>query len=547
MESKHAQEAGFRTRNRAVRCSKLPSKEVARQCRHVVKSGFRWSAKSEFGPSEFGRETGGGAGFARRRALVVDRIRMAMEFRSTMSRQRRNGASLPTASRVSESNAIWGVNNPRIWKGGEVDAEGCEDMIKSILALYTKPRGHLLIDTEGMEDDDAHYSMLRTTIMRLFHRKNRPASCCVVQCTPKTTPQDLVKAILNDDRASINAARRGAIQVPQPGAQLGRARTPRATLNLRMGSEASVNRSAVDAKDIDPPTVPRAQPAGFERRKGAGRFTFTQTGTSVFERNAGSMLGQPGLSSTDAVIDIGGVKGGTGRYALVGPRLSRTVVGGGGVESKSRRVAVGQARTCMIWIVRDIDLAPASTQFYLLQAMAQAVIPINGHKPLQLSQYHRVVATRAGASRVLLELLDHFFIEVEGKSFFTQLGSFYDNNIEDGKTASQLINNDFIEKIREDIKMVHVDPSLSSYARDVISTIRHHSSVDIGPSQRGRRDFEYLLRIYSRLISGKMFVRPDDIKDAAIKAIPHRVIPAANASMRELVHRLVNSKLEPPK
>jgi len=52
-----------------------------------------------------------------------------------------------------------------------------------------------------------------------------------------------------------------------------------------------------------------------------------------------------------------------------------------------------RASFATIWLVRNLHLAPAETQLYLLQAMARRIIHVDS-RARQLPEYHRVIATR---------------------------------------------------------------------------------------------------------------------------------------------------------
>ncbi len=88
------------------------------------------------------------------------------------------------------------------------------------------------------------------------------------------------------------------------------------------------------------------------------------------------------------------------------------------------------------------------------------------------------------------------------------------------------------------VRDVFLEDSLKEYIVDIVGHTREHPDLDLGASPRGSLA---LMRCSQAMaaISGRDYVRPDDIKRVAVPALAHRVIVKSEQSIHGLRARQV--------
>jgi MoxR-like ATPase len=81
------------------------------------------------------------------------------------------------------------------------------------------------------------------------------------------------------------------------------------------------------------------------------------------------------------------------------------------------------------------------------------------------------------------------------------------------------------------VRDVHVDESVRSYILDIVSATRSLPSVALGASPRGSLNLMYASQARAA-ITGRNFVKPDDVKALAIVVLAHRIIVRPEQRMR---------------
>jgi MoxR-like ATPase len=69
---------------------------------------------------------------------------------------------------------------------------------------------------------------------------------------------------------------------------------------------------------------------------------------------------------------------------------------------------------------------------------------------------------------------------------------------------------------------VHVDADVVNYLHDIVLATRESKLLSLGASTRGALSFERAARARA-LVSGRMYVTPDDVQALAVPALAHRV------------------------
>ena len=104
-----------------------------------------------------------------------------------------------------------------------------------------------------------------------------------------------------------------------------------------------------------------------------------------------------------------------------------------------------------------------------------------------------------------------------------------------------------VTEMQKEADRVRVDDGVLDYIMAIIKETREHEAVRLGASTRGG---QYLLRMSKALAycSGRDFVVPSDVKEAAPHVLGHRLMLARNASMTgaELVREDILRKIAVP-
>ncbi len=99
-----------------------------------------------------------------------------------------------------------------------------------------------------------------------------------------------------------------------------------------------------------------------------------------------------------------------------------------------------------------------------------------------------------------------------------------------------------VAEAQEAVRRVRVDPSLLSYAVEIVAATREHADVVIGGSPRASLGLVRLSQAHA-LLAGRAFVVPDDIKGSAGTVLTHRLVmrnrtDAARGMVDEILGRL---------
>jgi MoxR-like ATPase len=93
-----------------------------------------------------------------------------------------------------------------------------------------------------------------------------------------------------------------------------------------------------------------------------------------------------------------------------------------------------------------------------------------------------------------------------------------------------VVNLAALEQILAQVRTVHVDPQIASYAVRLAAATREHPSIRYGVSPRGSVALVRAARA-SAAVLGRRFVTPDDVKGVAAAVMVHRLILTPEAEL----------------
>lgn len=205
-----------------------------------------------------------------------------------------------------------------------------------------------------------------------------------------------------------------------------------------------------------------------------------------------------------------------------------------------------------ILLADELNRATPRTQSALLEAMAEKQVTIDG-KTHKLSENFFVIATQnpiefEGTFPLPEAQLDRFTICLNvGYPSIEKESEMLKSMLEKHpiETIEPVSNPEELKIVKETVKSVHIDDSLIDYITKIVHRTRSHPDLAIGSSPRGSISLINVAR-GTAVIDGRDFVIPDDVKNAAVDTLAHRVIlkPETRLMRRtasEIIEEIVNS------
>jgi MoxR-like ATPase len=193
----------------------------------------------------------------------------------------------------------------------------------------------------------------------------------------------------------------------------------------------------------------------------------------------------------------------------------------------------------------EINRSPPKTQAALLQAMNERTVTIDG-RDYPLGEGFMVIATQnpieqQGTYPLPEAQLDRFLFKIQvgypdrdeelevvrrhgARSAMPRLADF-------GLRACTDL--DGLLAIRSAVERVTLTDQIIEYIVDLVRSTRDHASLQVGASPRAAN----MLATSSRALAvlrGRDFVIPDDVKELALPALRHRIVPNAAAEIEGL-------------
>ncbi|HEV3087022.1 MAG TPA: MoxR family ATPase [Candidatus Elarobacter sp.] len=193
----------------------------------------------------------------------------------------------------------------------------------------------------------------------------------------------------------------------------------------------------------------------------------------------------------------------------------------------------------------EINRSPPKTQAALLQAMNERVVTIDG-RDYPLGDGFMVIATQnpieqQGTYPLPEAQLDRFLFKI--------VVDYPDRDEEleivrrHGARSSMPHLADFglvaradlaaLRDIRASVEQVTLTDQIVAYIVDLVRSTRDHASLQTGASPRAANMLASSARALA-VLRGRDFVIPDDVKELALPALRHRVIPNAAAEIEGL-------------
>ncbi|MBL7788199.1 MAG: MoxR family ATPase [Chitinophagales bacterium] len=191
-------------------------------------------------------------------------------------------------------------------------------------------------------------------------------------------------------------------------------------------------------------------------------------------------------------------------------------------------------------LIDEINRAPAKTQAALFEVMEERQISIDGHK-YTMDQPFLVIATQnpieqEGTYRLPEAQLDRFLfkINIDYPSLEEEVNILMrEHELQSEDKLNQVvkvISGNQLKAFQGIVKQIVVEKNLMEYIARIVSNTRENSFLYLGASPRASISILNAAKGYAAL-RGRDFVTPDDIKEAAIPVLQHRVVVAPEREM----------------
>jgi len=193
-----------------------------------------------------------------------------------------------------------------------------------------------------------------------------------------------------------------------------------------------------------------------------------------------------------------------------------------------------------IVLADEINRATPKTQSALLEAMEESQITVDGVS-YRLPEPFMVMATQnpieyEGTFPLPEAQLDRFMMNIsigypKALDEMNILDSHQHHHpLED---LSQIMTAEELVLIQQQVRNIHVDPTVREYIVSIANATRNHANIYLGSSPRGSLS---LFRAFQALAAmhGRSYVIPDDVKLLARPTLAHRIIVTPAARVRSV-------------
>jgi MoxR-like ATPase len=192
----------------------------------------------------------------------------------------------------------------------------------------------------------------------------------------------------------------------------------------------------------------------------------------------------------------------------------------------------------------EINRMPPRTQAALLEAMEERQVTADGER-LVLDDFFTVFATQnpvefEGTYPLPEAQLDRFLLKI--KVEYPELAdertvlerhhaTLYGAGL--AETSIEPVSFELLAAARREIRAVRVEPALFDYLLAVVRRTREWPAIALGASPRASTSLLLVAKAYAAR-EGRDFVIPDDVKEAALPVLRHRLVLRPEAELEGL-------------
>ena len=213
-----------------------------------------------------------------------------------------------------------------------------------------------------------------------------------------------------------------------------------------------------------------------------------------------------------------------------------------------------------IILIDEINRAPAKTQSALFEAMEERQVTVDG-STYKMDSPFTVFATQnpiehEGTYKLPEAQLDRFLfkVEMDYPSLDEELKILLDlhkrKDVNDINIIEPVFSKELLQKIREQIRSVHIDDKVAAYIAQIVNNTRNNNDLYLGGSPRASISIMIAAKSFAAM-GGRDFVTPDDIREAVIPALRHRILLTPEKEMEgrtpDEIIKLIIDRVEVPR
>ena len=213
-----------------------------------------------------------------------------------------------------------------------------------------------------------------------------------------------------------------------------------------------------------------------------------------------------------------------------------------------------------IILIDEINRAPAKTQSALFEVMEERQVTIDG-KSYKMEFPFTVFATQnpiehEGTYKLPEAQLDRFLfkVEMDYPSLDEELKILLDlhkrKDVNDINIIDPVFSKKLLQKLREQVRSVHIDEKVASYIAQIVNSTRNNNDLYLGGSPRASISIMIAAKSFAAM-NGRNFVTPDDIREAVIPALRHRILLTPEKEMEgktpDEIIKLIIDRVEVPR
>jgi MoxR-like ATPase len=192
-------------------------------------------------------------------------------------------------------------------------------------------------------------------------------------------------------------------------------------------------------------------------------------------------------------------------------------------------------------LVDEVNRMPPRTQAALLESMEERQVTVDGTR-YDLSTFFTVFATQnpvefEGTYPLPEAQLDRFLVKIRvpypEESEETQLLANVQNGFDSQNLAALAltpIDQELLSRARLEVKSVNVQDSLFTYITQLVRRTRDWPALSLGASPRAAVGLMSFAKAFAA-IDGREYLIPDDIKQAALPVLRHRIMLKPEADL----------------
>jgi MoxR-like ATPase len=256
--------------------------------------------------------------------------------------------------------------------------------------------------------------------------------------------------------------------------------------------------------------------------------------------------GVPGLGKTLLAKTLARTLGGEFKRIQGTPDLMPSDIIGVHVFDESKRGFVFRPGPLFadVVLMDEINRAGPKTQSALLEAMEERQVSVE-REVFPLPADFLVLATQnprefEGTYPLPESQLDRFMLRIDvgypEREAETEILARYGGMLTAVQTTLESVGKvepALLKLARDEADRIHVSEALTGYVLDLARASREHARLSLGLSTRGALSLLKAARITSGL-RGSDFVAPDDVKEAAVWVMAHRLLLTPEAALEGL-------------